>query len=345
MNKASRQTADTYTAAATFFELGRIWGELDEETRQKVKYAKFHALRIVKALKEGRDPNEGNPKFEVEEEKAGEEELERELDALEAKGRKDVGDMQASVQDADADVDVEIQGQGVEKGLDLPAAPTTATKDEDFYAKKEEDDGESEAPARDPEGYFPSVPVETQLPDAPTSLKDDDNDDDGGDNALTLPDIPLSPPTLEDQKDPSTPIVPSPDKFQSFPPPPPVVGSSASYHPPSLDLPPSTAAPPSQPSSFAPPPQAPVYQPQFTAPTQTPITAPVPQRPTPQHQQPAPTSSTSIPSLPPAQQEVSDEAIALAQKKARWAISALNFEDVQTALRELRGAMEALGAR
>ena len=34
-----------------------------------------------------------------------------------------------------------------------------------------------------------------------------------------------------------------------------------------------------------------------------------------------------------------------AQKHARWAISALNFEDVSTAIRELRGALESLGAR
>lgn len=39
-----------------------------------------------------------------------------------------------------------------------------------------------------------------------------------------------------------------------------------------------------------------------------------------------------------------EEAIMKAQKHARWAISALNFEDTKTAIRELRGALEALGA-
>ena len=39
-----------------------------------------------------------------------------------------------------------------------------------------------------------------------------------------------------------------------------------------------------------------------------------------------------------------EEAILKAQKHARWAISALNFEDVQTAVKELRGALETLGA-
>jgi len=40
-----------------------------------------------------------------------------------------------------------------------------------------------------------------------------------------------------------------------------------------------------------------------------------------------------------------EEAIMKAQKHARWAISALNFEDVPTAVRELKGALEALGSR
>ena len=33
-----------------------------------------------------------------------------------------------------------------------------------------------------------------------------------------------------------------------------------------------------------------------------------------------------------------------AQKHAKWAISALNFEDVDTAVKELRIALNALGA-
>ena len=39
-----------------------------------------------------------------------------------------------------------------------------------------------------------------------------------------------------------------------------------------------------------------------------------------------------------------EEAIMKAQKHARWAISALNFEDVNTAVKELRGALQSLGA-
>jgi vacuolar protein sorting-associated protein VTA1 len=39
-----------------------------------------------------------------------------------------------------------------------------------------------------------------------------------------------------------------------------------------------------------------------------------------------------------------DAAISAAQKHAKWAISALNFEDVETAVKELRGALQRLGA-
>ena len=58
----------------------------------------------------------------------------------------------------------------------------------------------------------------------------------------------------------------------------------------------------------------------------------------------------SIPTAPPisgvnkATYVADEEAILKAQKHARWAISALNFEDVNTAIKELRGALESLGA-
>lgn len=46
--------------------------------------------------------------------------------------------------------------------------------------------------------------------------------------------------------------------------------------------------------------------------------------------------------VPPA--TIDDLAMVNAQKHAKWAISALNFEDVSTAVRELRKALEILGA-
>jgi vacuolar protein sorting-associated protein VTA1 len=40
-----------------------------------------------------------------------------------------------------------------------------------------------------------------------------------------------------------------------------------------------------------------------------------------------------------------EDSILEAQKHAKWAISALNFEDVNTAVKELRTALQSLGAR
>jgi vacuolar protein sorting-associated protein VTA1 len=75
---------------------------------------------------------------------------------------------------------------------------------------------------------------------------------------------------------------------------------------------------------------------------------PVPQAPPQLHQQPlAPSThyAAKPAPAPPADVVVDEEAVMKAQKHARWAISALNFEDIPTAIKELRGALETLGAR
>ena len=62
--------------------------------------------------------------------------------------------------------------------------------------------------------------------------------------------------------------------------------------------------------------------------------------------QSAPSQPTALPPVVSQDNYLTDEeAILKAQKHARWAISALNFEDVNTAVKELRGALDSLGAR
>lgn len=51
------------------------------------------------------------------------------------------------------------------------------------------------------------------------------------------------------------------------------------------------------------------------------------------------------PPQPVAPVAVDDLAIDEAKKHAKWAISALNFEDVPTGIRELKRALELLGVR
>jgi vacuolar protein sorting-associated protein VTA1 len=41
---------------------------------------------------------------------------------------------------------------------------------------------------------------------------------------------------------------------------------------------------------------------------------------------------------------IDDNSVQLAQKHARWAVSALTFDDVDTAIKELRNSLKYLGA-
>lgn len=70
---------------------------------------------------------------------------------------------------------------------------------------------------------------------------------------------------------------------------------------------------------------------------------PVVSRPAPQ---PAPAAvPTAAPgSGPSTWKDADDQTIAQAQKHARWAVSALTFDDVNTAVRELKNSLKALGA-
>ncbi|KAI7868603.1 Vta1 like-domain-containing protein [Spinellus fusiger] len=59
--KASKKTAKTFVAASVFLEILKTFGELDPEIEAKIKYAKWKAADILKALREGRTPMAGPP--------------------------------------------------------------------------------------------------------------------------------------------------------------------------------------------------------------------------------------------------------------------------------------------
>ena len=66
-NRSTKTTADTLLAASTFLEMLAIWKKDPEpDTKSKQTYAKFHAVRILKALRSGEDPNLTNPVHEPE---------------------------------------------------------------------------------------------------------------------------------------------------------------------------------------------------------------------------------------------------------------------------------------
>jgi vacuolar protein sorting-associated protein VTA1 len=407
-DKATRQTADTYQAAATFLDLLQIWGPVDPEAAAKIKYAKYHALRIAKALKAGEDPNLSNPKPET-----PAEDLLPALDPNDADVQALSGapgkPRQASVVEVPDEAD-RIQKSLAQRSIldeslhpsretSVPPPPRKTERQPSVVEVKDEADrlqrnlarqsslDESLHPSRQPSlsqspandvspiaaqdaaafysnqadtndispldtpserkpsvggNYFPLVPsdIAPELPSAPTTI------------GAPPPELPSAPGNLASSP-PSLPHAPPVDTdFAS---------GRASLNSlnqagrPSPPLPahrhgnflPQTAPgqPPQIPPNFqpqVPPPQLPQNPPQLRQ-----THGPVPPIPQPQ---PVLSPNPVHPPvhLPPASQPVNvvldEEAIMTAQKHARWAISALNFEDVPTAIKELRGALTSLGA-
>ncbi|GAM38038.1 hypothetical protein TCE0_033f08463 [Talaromyces pinophilus] len=285
-NKATKQTADTFLAAATFLELCQIWGDVDPDITSKIKFAKYHAVRIAKAIKNGEDPNLSNP---VVESQTPDSEIQAlnpddpEVQALQGTARRE---RQPSVEEVPDEADRIQRSLAQQSILDeslhpsrsssLPRPPTTDT----FKA----DD-------------IPAVPSAPELPSAPSDL--------------TLPQTPSAlPDTPETFTNPSA-------EFQSFPPPAVVQMSHAPDPSDQPPLPPSIA-------------QQPVIP---RAPAPAPARAPVP-----------PVTSTA-PVSQASRYDITadDQAITQAQKHARWAVSALSFDDVPTAIKELKNALRQLG--
>ena len=359
-----RQTADTFQAAYTFLELLQIWPPVDPEITSKIKFAKYHAVRIAKAIKAGEDPNVSNPQPEQ-----ASTQIEPPLDpndlevqALQSPQPGVVPDpasrfRQPSVEEVPDEHDRTApslaqtsnlnQSLHPSRGSSIPrpnqnyAAPTPppAPIDVENYYQTAPANGEvsplgppsTAAPPSIGGGYFPRVP------DDPHAAPDSD-----------APLLPSAPGGIPGSPPDATPISPPAD---------------ITDHPPVPDFPSSPAAPP-PPQQYPPHPPPPATQPhqgpQFHHHHPPPPTQPsystygsvsLPSAPTPQqadyyHQATAPPPPQAV--APTQQQEEivpDEETIAKAQKHARWAISALNFDDVATAVKELRGALETLGAR
>jgi vacuolar protein sorting-associated protein VTA1 len=268
---STRQTADTFDAAATFFDLTHEWGTPEPEVLQKIKFAKWNAARILKAIREGQDPNESNPK-------PREEEDEQALDPLDP-----------AVQE-----------------FTSPAPPQ-----QNAYVEDAPDGGEPSRQEPVQDGYFPNQAAEQQ-------------------NEPFVP----------------SPMSTSPAPTSGISPPPPMEPVFPTQHPHFTPQPTPQLTPqlPPQFTSFAPPPQPPQpvnpsVPPSWTAPSvhvppavASPIHAPTPIAP-------------PIPRLGGVTRAVADQkSIGQAQKHAKFAISALNFDDVPTAIQELRNALSTLGA-
>ncbi|KAL3481194.1 Vta1 like-domain-containing protein [Aspergillus californicus] len=297
-DKVTKQTADTFQAAATFLELCQTWNPLEPEIAAKVKFAKYHALRIVKAIKAGEDPNASNPK--TEEDEVIEQVLQDQPTDIESAVASSSQPLQPTVEDGSDEsqhalpLKSPILPQPPSTFTELPTAPQgpTSTLNRDMDVDTEQD-----SPLNLPSApsTFASSAAPPSLPDTPTSIG------------------PHHRPTLSNE-------------FQSFPPPSDMPSTSLAashdvnsfYNTPAAD--PSRFAQPSGPGSV---PSHSSYQP---TPIATPPIA-------------APTATSQLNS-----NDVNDQAISQAQKHARWAVSALAFDDVDTAIKELRNSLRQLGA-
>lgn len=317
-NKVTQQTAGTFDAALTFLNLVNIWGPPDTETQQKIKYAKWNAARITKAIKEGRDPNESNPKIE---------DLppaQPVLDSTDPEVQELASPSQppkpATVEDApDADLPRHFAAASLPNFSDPPEVPPEVPAEmpdeRDLVLPSAPGYGDEAVSPAQPPGYFDPPP---ELPS------------------------PISPPSQDPASYTSGADVPSAPAWSPTPPPaasafPPPSGPSAppATFSPSYSQAPRPISPPSTKTFSSVPPPANVSRP-VVSPTVNPAGS---------HATPAaPGGFSQVPQQVSLSFTPDDMAMSQAQKHARWAISALNFEDVPTAVRELRRALETLGA-
>jgi len=320
-NKVTRATADTFQAAATFLDVQSIWAPLEGECAAKSKFAKFHALRIAKALKAGEDPNATNPVVEEPAKPTTDEEgIEAELKELEG----------------------HAPGQG--NNLGVYKSPTAETVPNSVQPSRPQSTGPSSPPVLPAQNI--NEPSTNQPEISPVESTDASAARNGSIGGGYFPSVPSGtseyrPPTVEvgvpqdtgmdvDNDPPSAPPA-DPSSFYTSQP-------NDSLHPAATPLDRPSAPTPNTASlqtPFNPSTQAPGLRSPFT---------PMPPFASSHASQPQFTPQPPPAPGPPAGgYNTDDESVMVAQKHAKWAISALNFEDVPTAVKELRIALQALG--
>ncbi|KAK6501831.1 hypothetical protein TWF481_009653 [Arthrobotrys musiformis] len=367
--RCTKVTAATFLAASVFLEILRVFGDLDAETSKKITFAKWSAARILKALKTNEDPN-----LPVEE--VPEDEIPPAFtDVAPPKPREaspvspvsphppsatveDAVDEAESLERSMARISTADQSLHPSRMMTPSNVPGFPSPPENHLASHFSGRTETMSTAEtfsthsqpSSAGYFPPAPYPSHetsvappnldLPSAPPTIPSAPSN------------FPSAPPFLPTtpQNLPSAPSLPpksppaQPDNFYSG------AGGGVGVGLPSQSEP---GVPPSGPhwlGQVSPPviqpqqpPQAPAGQPYYYS---TPP-APNPHIPPPQQQQYVQPQAYQRPPQPRVQLVDPDEnpaAIKEAHKCIRWADSALNFDDVPTAVVQLRLALKALGA-
>lgn len=355
----NRQTADTLHAAATFLELCQIWGPLEPDLASRIKFAKYHAVRIARAIKAGEDPNLSNPTVESLEtqehsftpsgnvDSPGFRNI-QDTENLDHRSRQpfveEIPDghdqfephhaqeslINQSLHSFSAHSESRPQNRDVDRWHDArppevddyyaQPPPSEKSPHEPPWTSQSQSDGGEYFPRGARPGNLDSVPF---LPEIPA----------GNPGSIRSADLPLTSAETSPQA-PSRPFLQDPDRHQPR--------SLESFPPLQINEPPA-------PEQTHAPTSTSVPQ-HFNGPRNPPARPTQPSFQQPQLKNQGPASSGfhhgGQPEVPNQATFVADEeAIMTAQKHARWAISALNFEDVNTAIKELKGALEALGVR
>jgi hypothetical protein len=367
---------DTLLAASAFLETLSIWKKDDPEITSKTKYAKYHALRILKAIKANEDPNLTNPVKDIPQELASPPVLDPndpEVQSINQGAAQPPphNPYQPYVETApntNAQPSPTLSAPKVSPPPDLPSAPTGYTHD----SHNDVSPISQPTPSRRPStasvggGYFPrtdppTFTAETTASSLPTAPSMDSEPPTSGLGQSTLP---------TDSQLPQAPEVPDPSSFYQdpaspFPAPQPSQPPSAPQNAfPSSPSQNTYRSPPGVNPYATPSPQAshasqqpPVFQPTSNQPQQPQHNSQLQQPPHQSYQMShAPTSHSrasqqnpnALGTAPLAQSQGpfrdDEQSIAEATKHAKWAISALNFDDAATAVRELRIALRSLGA-
>ncbi|KAF9978445.1 hypothetical protein BGZ73_002341 [Actinomortierella ambigua] len=321
--QASQKTAKNYVAAANFLELLKVFGDIDSDTEEKIKYSKWRAAEIVKAIRDGRAPTPPQ----------GASNANQELDNLMATDSSSgsggvVSPTFATQQDpaaGSANFMAPTNGIGGGNG-GLPAGAPTSSSHPTIANFPSPPLPNATPPVHQQPPFQPpsNTPQPTQFQDTHHVFQQPHTAAMAG--SPILPSLAPAPPaTLPGSAAAATP----PPQFQSFPP------SSSPMQPPFIQSPP-PVLPPSAPGGLAqPPPSAPLQQP--PPPQQAPLTHPY-HSPSP-YQQPSPALGSVTPTVP----MVLDPAVsAQVQKHCKWTISALTYDDVPTAIENLEKALALL---
>jgi vacuolar protein sorting-associated protein VTA1 len=260
-------------------ELCQIWGHLDPEISSKIKFSKYHAVRIAKALKNGEDPNLSNP---VREEEVSTNTHSESLDPSDPEVQALQGSTGPPPLAASLAQQPSVEEVPDESDRILRQLAQQSVLDESLH------------PSR-----TPSVPPAAAPPELPSAPSD-----------LTLPQVPPTLPDTPGLTDLGSIHSSAPEgAFQSFPPPASAQLPNTRHYP---QAPAPQLAPHVYPTYGASPPLTLPHQLVQAAPVDKPVAG------------------------------VDDQSITQAQKHARWAVSALNFDDVGTAIKELNTALRYL---